>query len=239
MQTLRFVLDRKYCVEATYDLLNERFLNNHGGFVNLSASILGEINKNINNTKKAVKIIEKEYDSLDLRYMDKTKLLYQLSWDKINNNFFKETTRITGLQWEFRNYRCVLSPFVVGMSNCCTDTIVRGWVENPFTMRKITAHELIFSHIMCFIKTGVYAGKGLSRRQEWAIGEICAYAITGLEEKMLKFWPWVTEDKRYPLNHNYPELYAMQTELKPKYLYKKNFREFINLAAKRSKSLIK
>jgi hypothetical protein len=56
---------------------------------------------------------------------------------------------------------------------------------------------------------------------------------------MLKFWPWITEKEKYPLNHNYLELYNLQKKLKPIYQKKKNFKEFLKKAIKFSKKEFK
>jgi hypothetical protein len=93
-------------------------------------------------------------------------------------------------------------------------------------MRKITAHELLISHIFTILERD-FKEENLSNKQKWALAEISAWAITGLENKMLKFWPWLTEEEKYPLNHNYPELYKLQKVLKLKYEKKKNFKGFL------------
>jgi len=158
--------------------------------------------------------------------LGKTKMIYQKSWNEINNEFFKTVGRITGYNWKYKIYFCVLSPFHKGISSWGGNKIIRGWKENPYTMRKITAHELIISHIFTIFKKD-FQKENLSNKEKWALAEISAWAITGLEKQMLKFWPWITEEEKYPLNHNYPELYKLQKILKSKYKKKKNFKKFL------------
>jgi len=98
-------------------------------------------------------------------------------------------------------------------------------------MRKITAHELLISHIFTIFERD-FKKENLTDKEKWALAEISAFAITGLEKKMLKFWPWISEEEKYSLNHNYPELYELQKKLKPIYERKKNFKEFLQKAIK-------
>ena len=98
-------------------------------------------------------------------------------------------------------------------------------------MRKITVHELLISHIFTIFERN-FQKENLSDKQKWALAEISAWAITGLENKMLKLWPWISEEEKYPLNHNYPELYKLQKILRPRYEKKKNFKQFLKESIK-------
>ena len=69
-------------------------------------------------------------------------------------------------------------------------------------MRKLTAHELLISHLFTIFKKD-FQKENLTNKQKWALAEISAFAICGLEKKMLKFWPWIAEEEKYPLTHNY------------------------------------
>jgi len=192
-------------------------------------------------------IIEKSYPGLNKKeykalfpYLKKTKKLYQKSWDEINDEFFKTVEKITGFSWKHRRYFCVLSPIHRGISSWGGNKIVRTWRENPYSMRKITAHELLISYIFTIFERDFQLQKeNLTQKQKWALAEISAWAITGLEKKMLKFWPWITEEEKYPLNHNYPELYNFQKKLRPIYEKKKNFKEFLKKGIKIIKRTIK
>ena len=205
---LNFIIDKKYDLELVLNI---------GGFF---ISTRKKTDKNV-----IKRMIDEKYRKLS-KYLRKTKPLYQESWDSINKEFFKITEKITGYPWKYKNYFCVLSLFYIGVSNWGGNKIARTWQENPYTMRKITAHELIISHIFTIFEKD-FKKERLTNKQKWALAEISAWAITGLEEKMLKFWPWITEKEKYPLNHNYPELYNLQKALRPKYEKKKNFRQFL------------
>ena len=183
--------------------------------------------------KKDKKEAEERYKRIG-QYLKKTKMLYQKSWDQINEDFFKTTEEITGYPWKYKRYYCVLSPFFQGISSWGENKIVRSWKENPYTMRKITAHELLISHIFTIFERNFKEAK-LTKKQKWALAEISAFAICGLERKMLKFWPWILEKEKYPLDHNYPELYSLQRKLKLIFQEKKNFKDFLEKSIKITK----
>lgn len=164
-------------------------------------------------------------------YLKKTKILYQKSWDEINDEFFKAVEEITSYSWKYKIYYCVLSPFHRGISTWGGNKIIRTWKENPYTMRRITAHELLVSHIFTIFERD-FQKENLSDKEKWALAEISAWVITGLKKKMLKFWPWIKEEERYPFTHNYPELYKLQKILRPKYEKKRNFKEFLKESIK-------
>lgn len=171
------------------------------------------------------KTLEEKYKKTG-EYLNKARVLYQKSWDKINNQLFKTTEKITNYRWKYKTYYCILSPFHRGISNWGGNKIIRGWNENPYTMRKITAHELLISHIFTIFERD-FKKENLINKQKWALAEISAFAICGLEKGMIKFWPWISENEKYPLNHNYPEIYKLQKILKSKYEKKRSFKEFL------------
>lgn len=164
-------------------------------------------------------------------YLNRSKSLYQESWDEINDDFFEVVEKITGYPWKYKIYFCVLSPFHRGISSWGGNKIIRTWEENPYTMRKITAHELLISHLFAIFARD-FKKENLTDKEKWALAEISVFAITGLEKKMLKFWPWLTEEEKYPFTHNYTELYKLQKLLKPKYKKKEDFKEFLKESIK-------
>jgi hypothetical protein len=169
--------------------------------------------------------VEERYKKIG-QFLQKTRVLYQKSWDEINDEFFRTTQGITCYAWKYKRYYCVVSLFHKGISNWGGNKIARIWSENPYTMRKITAHELLISHIFTIFERD-FQKERLTNKEKWSLAEISAFAICGLEKKMLKFWPWITEKEKYPLNHNYPELYDLQRKLKLIYKKKKTFKEFL------------
>lgn len=201
---LKFIIDKKYDLETALSLSRVR---------------------NFKQRQIIKKRTEEGYKRIGA-YLNKTRILYQKSWDEINDEFFNTVAEITDYSWKHKTYSCVLSSFQRGISSWGGNKIIRSWKENPYTMRKITAHELLISHIFTIFDRD-FKKENLTNKQKWALAEISAFAICGLEKKMLKFWPWISEKEKYPLNHNYPELYELQRILKPKYEKKKNFKEFL------------
>ncbi len=160
------------------------------------------------------------------KYLVSTQKSYQSHWDEINNTFFCTTEKITGFSWKHPKYECVVSLYHVGISNWGGPKIARIWKENPFTMRKITAHELLISHFFTIFNSHYIYFK-ISDREKWSLAEIFSWCLTGLEADMIKLWPWIMVHEKYPLNHNYPQLINWQKKIKNIYLKKQDFESFI------------
>ncbi len=226
---LTFVLNKKYCIGEARYLIKKRYAQNPDAPKLLLP--LDLVKKIATREEKNTYKIMDEYYRQSSFIMKKTLTIYQDSWNEINDQFFKTAIIITGNAWRYTNYQCVLSPFVQGISTWKGNKIIRDFWEHPLLMRKITAHELLISLIFTILGKK-FTKEKLSHKQIWALTEISAFAITGLEPQMLKFWPWIREDQKYPLNHTYPELYDVQAKLKKKYLKKKSFNEFLAYAIK-------
>lgn len=173
--------------------------------------------------KKVRSYIEEQYKTSN-KYLKLTKELYQKSWNEINNEFSRYIEKETGYKWFYPKYECVISVIHSGISNWGdAPKIVRGWKENPYFMRRITAHELILSHYFEIYKRN-YKEEGLTDGQVWALAEISAFALTSLTKDVKKWWPWNT---KYYTNHNYPHIVDMQNKLKKVFLKSRNFNEYI------------
>jgi len=229
LMKLKFILDKKYDLEMINWVLQNCPFNKIDFLIKeleLEENYLKKMLFQEKNFKKILQqIVNKKYRLLK-PYLEKTKILYQKSWNEINSPFFKTTISITNHPWKYKCYFCIVSPFLRGISSWGGNKIIRTWKENPYTMRKITAHELLISHIFDILNTN-FQKKKLNSKQKWALAEISAFAICGLEKKMLKFWPWLLEKEKYPLDHTYSELYKLQIKLKPIYQKKKSFKEFL------------
>jgi len=167
--------------------------------------------------------LEKQYKN-PFKFLKLSQKLYQQSWDEINNEFSKYVERTTGYKWFYPKYKCIISVVTVGMSNWGdSNIIVRHWKENPYYMRRITAHELILSHYFHIYKK-YYSKEKLTDGQVWALAEIAAFSLTSLTPDVKKWWPWNTD---YYTNHNYPHLVEPQLKLKKNFLKRKNFDDYI------------
>lgn len=178
------------------------------------------------------KIVNQVYDQC-LPYIEKSKESYQKSWDEIMDDFSATVEKLTK-PWFYKEYVCVVTHFCKGVSNWNGNIIGRSWKENPYTQRRITAHEIILAHYFS-IHRNIYSDSGLKERQIWVLAEIAAFALTGLEPKLKKFWPWDT--KSYYTDHNYPELVDLQLKLKELFLKRKSFDEYIKTGIEAVKKL--
>lgn len=189
-------------------------------------------------------IIDKEYDrrfldmSTDLvrnnfdeiykstlPYLKDTKRLYQASWDEIGDKFSRFIEKETGYDWFYPTYYCILSVANQGISNWGREPkIVRWWKENPYSQRRITAHEMVLSHYFEIYRRH-YSDNALSDYQVWALAEIAAFALTSLTDTTKKFWPW--DYSGYYTTHSYPQIVDLQKQLKNVFLKRKSFDEYI------------
>ena len=178
--------------------------------------------------KRDLKDIEKLYTS-SLMYLEATKTLYQDSWNQINDSFSDYIEKTTGYKWFYPKYECVISVLPRSKSNWGNaPIIVRPWRENPYFMRRITAHELIISHYFEIYKRN-YNNENLTDYQVWALAEIAAFALTSLPNKVSEFWPWSI---KYYTNHNYPQLVKLQEQMKNVFLKRKDFDDYIKKGIK-------
>lgn len=174
--------------------------------------------------------IDKKYEiNKKYKFLESAIDMYQKSWEEIGDDFSNYIEKETGYKWFYDTYECVVSVIHSGISNWGNaPKIVRGWEENPYFMRRITAHEMILSHYFEIYKRN-YKEEGLTNGQVWALAEIAAFALTSLKPEVENFWPWNTE---YYTNHNYPHIVQMQNELKEVFLNCKNFDEYIEAGIK-------
>ena len=177
---------------------------------------------------KSTFVVRKNFDNIyknSLKYLKYTRDVYQNAWNEIDRKFFDYIEKETGYKWFYPKYYCIVSVANKGISNWGdSEEIIRGWDENPYSQRRITAHELIISHYFEIYKHH-YSNHSLSNRQIWALAEISAFALTSLTETANKFWPW--DFTGYYTNHNYPQLVELQNKMKTKFVNRKNFDEYI------------
>lgn len=174
--------------------------------------------------KLATQDLNKQYSALGniLKYTAKE---YQKSWNKINCDFSLYIEKVTGYNWFYKNYYCVVSPTHAGISNWgYGNKVIRWWKENAYIQRRITAHELILSHYFEIYRHHFSQHK-LSDGQVWALAEICAFTLTSLTPEVKKFWPWDTNGYYY--SHNYPQLVSLQKTMKSIFLSRRNFNDYI------------
>lgn len=160
-----------------------------------------------------------------LKYLEQARKSYQKSWDDIGRDFSDYIEKETGYHWFYPIYYCVVSITVQGVSNWGHESkIMRGWQENPYSQRRITAHELILSHYFEIYRRH-YSQNNLSDGQIWALAEIAAFALTSLTNEANKYWPW--DFSGYYTDHNYPQIVELQQKMEQKFLKKNDFDQYI------------
>jgi hypothetical protein len=160
-------------------------------------------------------------------YLLQTASQYQSSWDEINDAFSLYIEKTTGHAWKHSEYICVVSAYHGGIANWGDSNIIlRTWDENPFTQRRITAHELIISHYWTIILKH-HPNHGLTDMKIWALSEIAAFALTSLPKEVQAFWPWDTNG--YYTKHNYQSIVPIQKKLKRVFLGMNSFDEYMKV----------
>jgi len=174
-------------------------------------------------SKEALSYIDEQYKTSS-KFIKIAKDLYQKSWDEIDKDFSEYIEKTTGYKWFYPEYKCVVSVIFPGLPAWWDIPLIfRHWKENPYFMRRITAHELIMSHYIQIYKK-YYKHEGLTDGQLWALAEIAAWALTSLTPEVKKFWPWNT---KYYTDHNYPWIVKIQNKMKQIFLERKDFDEYI------------
>jgi len=151
---------------------------------------------------------------------------YQSEWDKINDRFSSEIEKITVRKWDHEIYDVVVSPFHPGISTNGGDTLVRSAFEDPKGQTRITAHEILMSHIWNILFDKFKESKNDSLMHFWGLNEITTVAILGLEPNINTLW---REQERGYDNYlrNYPQLKPLMNLLKDIYTNKKDFDEYL------------
>ncbi|KKR75431.1 MAG: hypothetical protein UU20_C0054G0001, partial [Parcubacteria group bacterium GW2011_GWE2_40_8] len=189
---------------------------------NLADTIWPEIEKNYGeiNDKNIDLYVSKLYQSYG-HFIEKTSKLYQNSWDEINDKFFELINKKTKLSSHFPVYDCHVTAFFHGLASWGNNVVVRGWRENPFTMRKITAHEILIAYLWNHLRD-IFLND--TEHKLWEISELIAWVMLSYDEDFIKFWPWFID--RGGLQ-NYPKLATHIYETKEVYFSTKDFKDFL------------
>lgn len=233
---LTFTIDQSYDAKYIIVMLGKDNWESRAKLMGFDLNFAQEIHQattkkaQIRVKEKVNKLVNEAY-GLVLPYMEKTKNLYKQSWDEIIGEFSETVAKLT-YPWFFDEYEIVVTHFHPGLVKWYENRIGRWWRENPYLQRFITAHEILLAHYFS-IHQNIFPDSGLADRQIWALAEIAAIALTGLEEDLRKFWPWVKD--RYRINHNYPQLVDLQLKLKEPFLKRESFDEYVKTGIREMK----
>lgn len=223
---LKFVIDAKYDSKMIWHMLQGNDWQYRAAKMGLDSSFGERIHasKETEAAQELDKLVKDEYDKV-LPFMEKTVQLYQSSWDDIIQKFSQTVEQLT-YPWLYPEYICIVTNFHVGISNWNGNLVARWWKENHYLQRRITAHEILLAHYFS-IHRHYLPNSGLTDRQIWALAEVAALALTGLESKLIRFWPW---DKRgYSTDHNYPHLVELQEQLRAPFEDRKDFQAYLEI----------
>jgi len=174
------------------------------------------------------KLVQNRY-AKESKRIDEAIEKYQIAWDKINDNFYQEVKKITGEDWQFPEYKVVVSPFHPGISNRGKNVVIRSAFEDPDGQKRITAHEILMIHIWSILDARYPGAKKDSLKHFWGLNEITAVAILGLEPRLNSLWTRKTQGYDQYMA-NYPQLRPLQMKLKEIYLTKKDFNSYLQKA---------
>ncbi len=152
---------------------------------------------------------------------------YQFAWNDINNLFYPEVKRITGHKWRYDKYFVILSPINVGISSRKGNKVIRSCFEDPYKQRRITAHELLMTHIWNIFDKEFKNAK-LAESSLWALNEVTTVAVLSLELPLNEIWG----NNYASYLKNYPQLNNLKAELKHVYLTKPGFIEYLKESIK-------
>lgn len=224
---IKFTINPHYDTQMILGMLNSKEWQYRAKFMGIDLKLAEKFHfsKREEQTKiqnQITKIVENNYKLLT-PYMEKTKFLYEESWKEIIKEFSSTIEKVT-YPWFYKEYICVITHFNPGLSDWNGNVIGRWWKENPYTQRRITAHEIILAHYFSIYRHH-FNKSGLTDRQVWALAEIAGFALTGLEKRLQKFWPWDTSG--YYTNHNYPQIVELQNQLLEPFLKRNSFKEYV------------
>ena len=177
-------------------------------------------------------IVEERYQQYETT-IEKKLISYQASWDEMNDLFFERIQQITGHKWRFDEYFVVVSPIHPGVSNRFGDKVIRWIFEDPVQQRRITAHEILMTHIWDIFDQELLdyyenPQEESAKMHLWALNEITTMALLGLEPELNELWSAGT--RGFSTQHNYPQIVQLQRELKEAYVEKSDFQDYLNEA---------
>ena len=228
---LRFVLDKNYDTHELYGMLHH---DDPAGLVSRAKSMgIGlEFAQKIKDSRDfeeaaglLTPLVDKVYTEEGAALSGSTSA-YSASWEVVIGTFSKIVPAITGHDWFYEKYVCVVSAFNPGVSSWYGNKIVRKYGEDPIKQRRITAHEIVLSHVFHIARL-YYAKDEIEDRQVWKFAEISAVFVLN-DGSLAQLWPWFTPPAEYFSKTNYPQLAEVERSLAPLYKARKSFKEYLD-----------
>ena len=155
---------------------------------------------------------------------------YAKSWESIILDFTRAVYKLTDHYWFYDQYICFISPFHGGVSNWYGNIILRHYKEDPIIQRRITAYEIVLSHIFHIVRK-YYSKDVIDDMKVWAFAEITTTFILN-EKELTQFWKWFKPPLNYFSKSNYPQLANIEDKLKVLYKGREDFKSYIIQAVK-------
>ncbi len=232
--SIRFISDRQYDQMMIFRMFQGKDpagLKSRSKQMGFDYGFAKEVSK-----AESYEVIEpKLTDLVDRTYLSESDLIqksqeeYAKSWDPVIEVFSRRAQELSGSPWFYRNYECVVSPFHKGLSSWYSNTITRAYNEDPLKQRRITAHEIVLSHIFHIVRQR-YSEAKLSNWRVWAFAEITTVFILDDPELMQKLWPWQTIKENYFSQSNYPQLARLEDQLRKIWISRKDFDDYMTRA---------
>ena len=224
---LKFEIDTDYDIEMVAHMLRKDGWEYRAKKMELPENLVRKVSQAAENDLPGVLDELREEAEITYHkirpYMERTLVQYQKSWDEIIEDFSALVEK-KSVPWFYDEYICKLTNYNPGLSNWDGNVIGRWWKENAFRQRRITAHEILLAHYFSIHRNN-YQNSGVDDKQIWALAEIFAFAMTGLDEDLRKLWPW---DRRgYYTDHNYPHIVDLQLALEEPFIKMKSFDDYV------------
>jgi hypothetical protein len=231
--SIKFIVDKNYDEAMIYNIFKS---DDPAGLLSRSQSmgINYSLAKKIRESGKYSdikidldKLVNDKYSEIG-NQLSESALTYSSSWEQITDDFSFIVKDITGCDWFYSNYICVVSAFHPGVSNWYGNKIIRKYGENPIKQRRITAHEIVLSHIFRVCRV-YYSQSEINDASLWEIAEITAVLILD-DNRLLKYWDDYVPPKNYFSKSNYPQLANLEDKLRVAYRDRNDFKEYLKNA---------
>lgn len=203
-----FTIDKQYDAQMIYVMLGHTHdpsgLKSRSKRMGIDLSLAQRISKMKSWEEASVvinELVNAKYEKV-LPEMKKSVHEYGESWKSITAGFAEDVKEITGHAFFYPEYTCVVTAFHPGLSSWYGNEVARIYGKDPFKQRRITAHEIVLSHVFHIVRK-YYTKEQIDDKKVWAIAEITTVFILN-EPELMKFWPW-SKDVTYLKNYNLKE----------------------------------
>lgn len=151
---------------------------------------------------------------------------YTALWRTLLPDFSKVATEVTGHDWPYDEYVCVVSAFHRGLSNWYGNKIAARYDLPPGQKRRIVAHEILLSHVFHLARR-YYSPEELNDRRIWAFSEVSAVFVLD-DPRLRRFWPQTRLGGDWFARSNYPQLASLEKELKRIWDARGSFKDYLD-----------